>query len=56
MIKIGFKSLSFRIDEKLADELKETAFRLNKSQSELVRRYIEDGLNGDKNQLKLEVE
>lgn len=56
MIKIGFKSLSFRIDEKLADDLKETAFRMKKSQSELVRRYIEDGLNSDKNQLKLEID
>ena len=53
---MGFKSLSFRIDEKIADDLKATAFSMKKSQSELVRRYIEDGLNRDKNQLKLDVE
>lgn len=53
---MGYKNLTFRIDEKVADDLKATAFHMKKSQSELVRRYIQDGLNNDKNQLKLDVE
>ena len=53
---MGYKTLTFRIDEKVADDLKEKAFLDKTSQSELVRQYIEDGLYNNKNQQKLDVE
>ena len=53
---MGYKTLTFRIDEKIADELKEKAFFEKTSQSELVRKYIQNGLDSDKNQQKLNVE
>lgn len=55
VINMGYKQVTFRIEDSVADDLKAMAFNLKKTQSELVRRYIEDGLNKDKNQTKLDV-
>lgn len=47
---MGFKQINFRIDDKLADELRTFAFERKTSQTALICKYIEEGLNKDKNQ------
>lgn len=51
---MGFKQINFRIDEKIADDLREFAFENKTSQTALICKYIEDGLKRDANQTKAE--
>lgn len=51
---MGFKQINFRIDDKLADELRTFAFERKTSQTTLICKYIEEGLNKDKNQTNLD--
>ena len=51
---MGFKQINFRIDEKIANELREFAFKEETSQTALICKYVEEGLRRDKNQTKLD--
>lgn len=50
---MGFKQVTFRIDEKIADELKERAFQEKTTQTQLVVDFIEKGLRAYREQTKL---
>ncbi|EEE41468.1 hypothetical protein METSMIALI_00351 [Methanobrevibacter smithii DSM 2375] len=54
VVSMGFKQINFRIDDKLADELRTFAFERKTSQTALICKYIEEGLNKDKNQTNLD--
>ena len=51
---MGFKQINFRIDEKIANDLRTFAFENKTSQTALICKYIEDGLSRDKNQTRLD--
>ena len=47
------KKTSFNIEVKLLRELKRQAFETDKTQTELIHTYIEEGLKRDRNQTTL---
>ena len=53
---MGFKQVTFRIDEELAQELKAMAFHEDKTQTQLVTEFIEKGVRRYKEQTTLQVE
>lgn len=50
---MGFKQLTFRIDEELAKQLKSLAFNKETTQTQLVVEFIEKGIAEYDNQSKL---
>lgn len=53
---MGFKQVTFRIDEKLAQDLKTMAFHEDKTQTQLVTEFIEKGVRQYKEQTTLNIE
>lgn len=53
---MGFKQVTFRIEEKLAQDLKAMAFHEEKTQTQLVTEFIERGLREYNEQTTLDVE
>jgi len=51
---MGFKQINFRIDDELAKELKLFAFEKEVTQTDLINRYVKEGLRRDKGQTKLD--
>lgn len=49
------KQKNFRIEDDLIQKVKMKAVELKTTESELVTRYIEDGLKKDENQSRLDV-
>lgn len=50
---MSVKKASFNFDTELLKQLKHHAVELDTTQTDLVMKYIEDGLRRDKNQTKL---
>lgn len=55
-LKMVKKQKNFRIEDDLIQKVKMKAVELKTTESELVTRYIEDGLKKDENQSRLDVE
>lgn len=51
---MGFRQVNFRIDENVAKELKRVAFEKEMTQTELVSKYIVEGLKRESTQTKLD--
>lgn len=51
---MGFKQINFRIDDKIAEDLREYAFEKKTSQTALIYKYVEEGLKRDRNQTTLD--
>ena len=51
---MGFKQINFRIDDEIAEQLREYAFENRTSQTALICKYVEEGLRRDKGQTTLD--
>ena len=52
---MGYKTVTFRLDEDIAKELKRLAFETETSQQAYFEKFISDGLKKVKNQTELEI-
>ena len=53
---MGFKQVTFRIDEDLAERLREMAFHKKTTQTQLVTEFIEKGVREYTEQTTLKIE
>lgn len=51
---MGYKQLNFRLDEDIIKQFKRVAFEKEITQTELVTKYIIEGLKREKSQTKLD--